>query len=53
MSYDTSATGTPGAWPRRLHGIWSFPLALIKLVGTPWDSLSMDYNFYVNQSDAS
>jgi peptidoglycan/xylan/chitin deacetylase (PgdA/CDA1 family) len=52
MSYDTSATGTPGAWPRRIHGIWSFPLALIKLVGTPWDSLSMDYNFYVNQSGA-
>ncbi len=53
MSYDTSATGPPTDWPRRHGGIWSFPLALIKLVGTPWDSLSMDYNFYVNQSNAS
>jgi peptidoglycan/xylan/chitin deacetylase (PgdA/CDA1 family) len=53
MSYDTSATGLPGTWPQRIDGIWSFPLALIKLVGTPWDSLSMDYNFYVNQSNAT
>jgi hypothetical protein len=53
MSYDASATGLPGTWPARIDGIWSFPLALIKLVGTPWDALSMDYNFYVNQSNAS
>jgi peptidoglycan/xylan/chitin deacetylase (PgdA/CDA1 family) len=53
MSYDASAAGLPGTWPQRVHGIWSFPLALIKLVGTPWDSLSMDYNFYVNQSNAT
>jgi peptidoglycan/xylan/chitin deacetylase (PgdA/CDA1 family) len=53
MSFDASATGLPGALPRLVHGIWSFPLALIKLVGTPWDSLSMDYNFYVNQSNAT
>src|SRR5436190_310367 len=53
MSYDASATGLPGTWPQRVHGIWSFPLALIKLVGTPWDSLSMDYNFYVNRSNAT
>ncbi|MDX6523375.1 MAG: hypothetical protein QOI17_888 [Gaiellales bacterium] len=53
MSYDTSATGLPGTWPQRIGGIWNFPLALIKLVGTPWDSLSMDYNFYVNQSNAT
>jgi hypothetical protein len=52
MSYDTSRTANPAAWPRRVEGIWSFPLALIKLIGTPWDSLSMDYNFFVNQSQA-
>jgi hypothetical protein len=52
MSYDTSETAAPSAWPSRQGGIWSFPLALIKLVGTPWNSLSMDYNFYVNQSGA-
>jgi hypothetical protein len=50
--YDASHTDAPSQWPVRIHGIWSFPLALIKLVGTPWDSLSMDYNFYVNQSNA-
>jgi peptidoglycan/xylan/chitin deacetylase (PgdA/CDA1 family) len=52
MSYDTSHTANPGEWPQRIEGVWSFPLALIKLIGTPWDSLSMDYNFYVNQSNA-
>jgi hypothetical protein len=52
MTYDASATANPQDWPTRPHGIWEFPLALIKLVGTPYDSLSMDYNFYVNQSDA-
>jgi hypothetical protein len=52
MTYDTSRTANPADWPRRIHGIWSFPLALIKLIGTPWDSLSMDYNFFVNQSQA-
>jgi hypothetical protein len=52
MSYDTSESALPGSWPAKQSGIWSFPLALIKLVGTPWHSLSMDYNFYVNQSNA-
>jgi hypothetical protein len=52
MTYDTSGTALPGQWPVRRGGVWSFPLALIRLVGTPWRSLSMDYNFYVNQSGA-
>jgi hypothetical protein len=52
MSYDTSETALPSAWPVRKAGIWSFPLASIKLVGTPYDALSMDYNFLVNQPSA-
>jgi hypothetical protein len=51
MTYDASATANPQDWPVRRRRMWEFPLALIKLVGTPWKSLSMDYNFYVNQSD--
>ena len=52
MTYDTSENALPGQWPTRQQGIWSVPLALIRLVGTPCRSLSMDYNFYVNQSGA-
>ncbi len=48
--YDTSQTGVLGAWPVRRDGVWSFPLTLIPLVGTGLRSLSMDYNFFVNQS---
>jgi peptidoglycan/xylan/chitin deacetylase (PgdA/CDA1 family) len=52
LRYDTSQTSLPGVWPVRQYGIWSFPLALIPLVGTGLRSLSMDYNFFANQSAA-
>ena len=50
--YDASRAADAGDWPRRITGIWSFPLPLIPLQGHRYRVLAMDYNFYVNQSGA-
>jgi hypothetical protein len=49
--YDASATGEL-AWPQKEDGLWSFPLQRIKMTGTNHYVLSMDYNFFANQTDA-
>ena len=46
--YDASEEGILGAWPKRQQGIWSFPLPSIPRVGSKYDTLAMDYNFYFN-----
>lgn len=51
--YDASQNAIQGTWPSRQDGIWSMPLHSIPLVGTRLSVLSMDYNFYANQSAAS
>ena len=49
--YDTSNSGTL-QWPQPLkNGLWNVPLQNIKLEGTRYGVLSMDYNFLVNQND--
>jgi hypothetical protein len=48
--YDASRSSTETAWPQRIDGLWSFPLALIPLAGTHLQTLSMDYNLFVNQT---
>jgi hypothetical protein len=50
--YDASRTAEEGEWPRRIDGLWSFPLASIPLSGHRLRVLSMDYNLYANQSGA-
>lgn len=51
MTFDASRTAEPNYWPEKLStGLWNFPLAQIKIVGTAKKTLSMDYNFYVSQS---
>lgn len=50
--YDSSETGPLTGWPQKKQGIWSFPLQLIDRVGSPYPTLAMDFNFYINQSDA-
>lgn len=50
LVYDTSLVDVMGFWPKKLDGIWKFPLAGLKIVGTNKNTLSMDYNFYVAQS---
>ncbi len=49
--YDTSLTGKPDAWPKKLfNGLWEFPLASIPYASSTRNLLSMDYNFYFKQS---
>ena len=43
--YDTSKTSTPNHWPTKSGGIWEFPLAQLRIVGSGKSTLSMDYNF--------
>jgi hypothetical protein len=52
LRYDTSLTSEMGHWPKKIDGIWSFPLAGLRIVGSGKRTLSMDYNFYVAQSNA-
>lgn len=48
--YDTSKTDATNYWPQKIGGIWNFPLAQVKIVGSGKKTLSMDYNFYYTQS---
>lgn len=50
-TYDTSNPGTL-RWPQQLKNkLWDIPLQSIKLEGTKYGTLSMDYNFLVNQNN--
>ncbi|MGX1975505.1 hypothetical protein [Streptomyces kronopolitis] len=48
--YDASSVGGRQTWPRRIDGIWDFPLQQIPFPGRSHETLSMDYNFLANQS---
>jgi len=50
--YDASGIGNPDAWPSKIGGLWHFNLANLKIAGTNKDTISMDYNFYLAQSEA-
>lgn len=50
FAYDTSKSAPPNYWPEKLSGVWNFPLANLKIVGSGKGTLSMDYNFFVAQS---
>jgi hypothetical protein len=51
--YDTSSDGDATAWPKKTDGTWRFNLANLTIHGTSTRTLSMDYNFYVRQSNAT
>jgi hypothetical protein len=52
--YDASHNGSPQNWPtQNANGIWSIPLARIPFAGSGKPILSMDYNFYFKQTDAT
>jgi hypothetical protein len=48
--YDTSKTGPTNYWPQISQGVWNFPLAELRIVGSGKKTLSMDYNFYFADS---
>ncbi len=50
FSYDTSKSGEANYWPEKQDGIWNFPLAELRIVGSGKHTLSMDYNFYYAHS---
>jgi hypothetical protein len=50
FTYDTSKSGAPNYWPEKIGGVWNFPLAQVRIVGSGKRTLSMDYNFYYSQS---
>lgn len=50
FAYDTSRVDKMSYWPKKVNGIWNFPLAGLTIAGTSKKTLSMDYNFYVGQS---
>ncbi|MDC3957525.1 polysaccharide deacetylase family protein [Polyangium jinanense] len=51
-TYDTSRTNAANYWPEKIAGIWNFPLAELRIVGSGKATLSMDYNFYFADSGA-
>lgn len=54
FTYDCSKTDTTEYWPQKsAQGLWNFPLAMLKIAGTGKKTLSMDYNFYVAQSNGA
>ncbi|MDE2444636.1 MAG: polysaccharide deacetylase family protein [Alphaproteobacteria bacterium] len=50
--YDTSAPSRAGDWPKKDGALWEFPLVGLRIAGSRASTLSMDYNFYVAQTQA-
>ena len=48
--YDASALARLGTWPQRRLGLWSVPLLEIPFTGHDFLVVSMDYNFFANQT---
>ncbi|ANZ17205.1 hypothetical protein O1L44_16070 [Streptomyces noursei] len=51
--YDASSSGGLQIWPRKIDGLWNFPLQQIPFPGRGYEALSMDYNFLANQSGST
>jgi hypothetical protein len=55
MTYDSSFTRTGIAWPKKSpqYGIWAMGMATFPIHGTDKQQITMDYNFYYTQRQAS
>jgi hypothetical protein len=49
--YDASAIAPLGSWPSRSRGVWRVPLLEIPFPGHDYAVISMDYNFFANQTE--
>ncbi|MFF6997901.1 hypothetical protein ACFY93_23475 [Streptomyces sp. NPDC008313] len=47
--YDTSGVNNQ-VWPEKKHGLWDLSMQLVPVPGRSFETLTMDYNFMVNQS---
>ncbi|MFF3785530.1 hypothetical protein [Streptomyces sp. NPDC001933] len=47
--YDSSGVNNQ-VWPKKKDGVWDLSLQLVPVPGRKFETLSMDYNFMVNQS---
>ncbi|WP_406862279.1 hypothetical protein ABZO31_18180 [Streptomyces sp. HUAS MG47] len=47
--YDTSGVNNQ-VWPKKDQGLWDLSMQLVPMPGRAFETLSMDYNFMVNQS---
>ncbi|MFG2330144.1 hypothetical protein ACGFMM_11010 [Streptomyces sp. NPDC048604] len=47
--YDTSGVNNQ-VWPKKDQGLWDLSMQLVPVPGRAFETLSMDYNFMVNQS---
>lgn len=50
--YDASGISNPTDWPTKKNGLWQFNLVRLKIIDTTIKTISMDYNFYMAQSNA-
>ncbi|MDH6225789.1 hypothetical protein [Streptomyces sp. MJP52] len=50
--YDTSGVREQ-VWPEREDGLWDLSMHMVPVPGRAFETISMDYNFMVNQSGAS
>ncbi|MGW0821878.1 hypothetical protein [Streptomyces sp. NPDC002845] len=49
--YDTSGVNDQ-VWPEKRDGLWDLSMQLVPVPGRGFETLTMDYNFYMNQSGA-
>ncbi|MGW0735385.1 hypothetical protein [Streptomyces sp. NPDC002851] len=50
--YDTSGVNKQ-VWPEKKEDLWDLSMQLVPVPGRPFETLTMDYNFMVNQSGNS
>ncbi|MFF8643441.1 hypothetical protein [Streptomyces sp. NPDC015345] len=50
--YDTSGVNDQ-VWPKKKEGLWDLSMQLVPVPGRNFETLTMDYNFMVNQSGST